>query len=117
MDSWTETQIKRMEKGGNQQCKEFLSKHGIDVKSSTIREKYDTPAAQLYQSVLKARVEGLPEPTELPKPQASVVKDRPMQGFGSSPRPPIQKDHPGRNMAIAATVSVAAVVAYSLLKK
>ena len=55
-----------MKLGGNIQCLEFLYKHGIDVIHGSIREKYETPAAQLYQQVLRARVDGLPEPTQLP---------------------------------------------------
>ena len=98
MDSWTEAQVQRMKHGGNQRCKEFLVKHGVDV-SSSIKDKYDTPATQLYQRVIKARVAGEPEPTELPSPTRcpsqsggnntfNTSLNRPMTGFGSSPPPP-----------------------------
>merc|ERR1719464_546783 len=67
MDSWTDDQIKKMKlSGGNDSCNRFLSKYGIDTENLSIREKYDSPQGQLYQQVLKARMEGKPEPTELP---------------------------------------------------
>jgi hypothetical protein len=115
MDSWSDAQVQKMRKGGNQQCKDFLTKHGIDVINSTTHEKYDTPAAFLYQEVLKARAAGMPEPTELPKIDRKPVEKRPMQGFGSSPPP--QEDHTKRNVLIGTAMSVGAVVAMAMLKK
>jgi hypothetical protein len=95
MDTWTDAQLERMKKGGNKNCKEFLLKHGIDFEKSSIRERYDNPAAELYQQVLKARVEGKPEPTQLPpkkeKPPAASKSSQPMKGFGSSPHPSVTK--------------------------
>lgn len=91
MDSWTEKEMAKMRIGGNTQCKDFLTKHGIDVASSNFREKYDTPAAELYRQVLSARVKGKTEPKDLPKPvQSTKAKVDPsrLQGFGSSPPPP-----------------------------
>jgi len=41
---------------------------GYDNRSVSIREKYDSPYGQLWQQVIKARVEGRDEPTELPEP-------------------------------------------------
>jgi ADP-ribosylation factor GTPase-activating protein 1 len=70
MDSWTPAQLALMKAGGNQKCNDYLQKHGIAPRTP-IKQKYESPAAQLYKEVLKARVEGRPEPTELPKP---VVK-------------------------------------------
>lgn len=66
MDSWTETQLALMKCGGNQKCATFLKEHGVDLNAS-IRQKYESPAAQLYKEVLKARAEGRPEPTKLPQ--------------------------------------------------
>jgi hypothetical protein len=94
MDSWTEKQIQLMKVGGNQQCNDFLQDHGVQVEKTattpdTIREKYDTAAAELYKQVLVARVEGKPEPTELPQRVAVAGVGGPdkkiMQGFGSAP--------------------------------
>ena len=51
MDSWTDAQIAKMKKGGNQACKDFLKKHGIDFENCTVQERYDSPAAMLYQEV------------------------------------------------------------------
>lgn len=87
-----------MRTGGNLQCREFLEQWEIyyDVEISkenrneTIKERYESPPAELYREVLKARMEGRPEPTELPErkepaPQQSVPMK--MEGFGSSPHP------------------------------
>lgn len=70
-----------MKQGGNQVCNDYLQKHGIGPRTP-IKQKYESPVAQLYKEVLKARVEGRPEPTELPKPQ---VQQSPSTGgsFGS----------------------------------
>jgi hypothetical protein len=70
MDSWTDKQLALMKNGGNDKCNDYLKKHGIDARTP-IKQKYESPVAQLYKEVLKARVEGRPEPTELPPP---VVK-------------------------------------------
>ena len=45
-----------------------MSVLGYDNGSVSIREKYDSPYGQLWQQVIKARVEGRDEPTELPEP-------------------------------------------------
>jgi len=90
MDSWSDKQLKKMYTGGNDQCAAFLKKHGIASDCSELREKYDSPAAHLYQKVLSARINGEPEPTELPKvPKKKPVKRRSLNldGFGSSPHP------------------------------
>jgi len=76
MDSWSPQQIEMMRAGGgNDACREFLHRRGgidttslLDCDTVSIRQKYDTPAGQLWQQVIKARVAGLPEPTELPEP-------------------------------------------------
>jgi hypothetical protein len=66
MDSWTPAQLNLMKAGGNARCATYLQQKGIPS-GTPIKEKYESPAAQLYKEVLKARVEGRPEPTELPK--------------------------------------------------
>jgi ADP-ribosylation factor GTPase-activating protein 1 len=68
MDSWTDKQLALMKKGGNSNCNDYLKARGIDPKTP-IKAKYESDAAQLYKEVLKARVEGRPEPTTLPTPQ------------------------------------------------
>lgn len=67
MDSWTPAQLALMKAGGNDKCNAYLAAKGID-KRTPIKQKYESDAAQLYKLVLKARVEGKPEPTVLPKP-------------------------------------------------
>jgi hypothetical protein len=68
MDSWTDKQLQAMKLGGNQACNDYLQqKTGRKISARTpIRQKYDNPTAQLYKEILKARVEGRPEPTSLP---------------------------------------------------
>jgi Putative GTPase activating protein for Arf len=87
MDAWKDKEILLMKAGGNQQCLDFLRAHGIVENSSNSKKssnddnndssnlplrnvpaknKYDSPAAELYRQVLQARVDGLPEPTQLP---------------------------------------------------
>ena len=65
MDSWSEKQLQSMKAGGgNEACRKFLSHHGVLVHPPTtgrLNDTYDTPAAELYRQVIKARVEGRPE--------------------------------------------------------
>jgi len=91
MDSWSTEQIAMMTVGGgNDACKAFLSKHGIDTKPSFtgekryIQQKYDTPVGQLYQKVIKARVKGEPEPTELELPELQIKGDSNSNGSTSN---------------------------------
>jgi hypothetical protein len=84
MDAWKDKEIALMKAGGNAQCLEFLRTHGLvetknsgnsdDATTSNLdlplrtvpaKQKYDSPAAELYRQVLLARIEGRPEPTEL----------------------------------------------------
>ena len=67
MDSWTPQQLAQMKTGGNKKCNDFLQERGINPRDP-IKQKYESDAAQLYKAVLKARVEGKPEPTSVPKP-------------------------------------------------
>ncbi|KAL7468941.1 hypothetical protein ACHAXS_009176 [Conticribra weissflogii] len=66
MDSWTPQQLQIMKLGGNKKCKDYLASKGIGS-GVGIKQKYESDAAQLYKEILKARAEGRPEPTELPK--------------------------------------------------
>lgn len=119
MDNWTEKQMKLMKAGGNQQCKEFLKQYGIPVETASIREKYDSPPAQLYKQVLLARIEGKPEPTELPKGTSNAASRPPrrMEGFGSSPPPSPPSNHTAtaKRLAIVAVPVVAATALWFLI--
>jgi hypothetical protein len=78
MDAWTSVQLERMrQSGGNTACQSFLKKYGnhdccTTTTTTSIKEKYDSPAGHFFQQVLKARVEGKPEPTKLPPLQPST---------------------------------------------
>jgi ADP-ribosylation factor GTPase-activating protein 1 len=125
MDAWTADQIKLMKQGGNDRCNAFLQSHGTipnttapvedSNRSSVIRQKYDSPAAELYKQVLKAEVQGTPVPTELPPKQRTVqptVVLRKMEGFGSSPMPPPEpSDEENRNVTTKRIVYVAVAAA------
>ena len=121
MDSWTPQQLASLKAGGNDKCKQFLAeKGGIDMTVLTphsIKTKYSSPAAELWRQVIKARVNGTKEPTELPelvnkkdtnsnddndddndddgnskkKKHGSIrggqKTSKKMEGFGSSPHP------------------------------
>mmetsp|Transcript_8543 Transcript_8543/g.21342 ORF Transcript_8543/g.21342 Transcript_8543/m.21342 type:complete len:478 (-) Transcript_8543:905-2338(-) len=66
MDSWTDKQLALMKNGGNSKCNDYLKSKGVDPKTTPIKAKYESSHAQLYKEILKARVEGRPEPTSLP---------------------------------------------------
>lgn len=66
MDSWNPKQLSLMKTGGNTKCANYLKAKGI-APNTPIKAKYESDGAQLYKEVLKARVEGRPEPKELPK--------------------------------------------------
>ena len=125
MDAWTDKQLALMKAGGNQNCLNFLTKHGIDVSTRcSAKEKYDCPPAELYRQVLKARVDGRPEPTELPKAVQRTAQqehewaNRPMQGFGSGPHPKEERRRQRKRIALFAGVgSAVAFAAGVLLKK
>lgn len=124
MDSWTDKQLSLMKEGGNQNCNDFLSKHGIDIQGASVKEKYDSPPAELYRQVLKARLEGRPEPTTLPEPMKRTEQEekewasRPMQGFGSGIHPRVEQRQQRRKLAVGVGVgSVVAFAAGVLLKK
>lgn len=61
MDSWTEPQLKLMKSGGNKKCETFITAGGVS-KDTPIKAKYESPVAQHYKEVLKAKANGLPEP-------------------------------------------------------
>lgn len=94
MDSFTAAQVQIMKLGGNQQCNNRLSElGGYDPKTTPAKEKYDNDIAQLYKLVLKARAEGLPEPTALPAtksstPASSSSKPRVQLSFTNTTPPP-----------------------------
>lgn len=86
MDSWTEKQLALMRNGGNDKLNAYLKSKGIQ-KRTPIKQKYENDHAQLYKEILKARAEGRPEPTSLPKKTTSSAPssmNRPMGGMGSS---------------------------------
>mmetsp|Transcript_14390 Transcript_14390/g.25775 ORF Transcript_14390/g.25775 Transcript_14390/m.25775 type:complete len:441 (+) Transcript_14390:192-1514(+) len=65
MDSWSDKQIKTMRLGGNQNLLEWFASKGVSP-SASIKEKYHTPAAELYRLRLTALRDGKTLPSELP---------------------------------------------------
>jgi hypothetical protein len=91
MDSWTDSQLALMKTGGNDKCNHYLQSKGINPRTP-IKQKYESPAAQLYKEVLKARVAGLPEPTQLQTPiprapMAAAPASGPAQFMSSNNNP------------------------------
>ena len=113
MDSFSAKQIQVLKIGGNKQCNSYLQDQHTQqqpqqqkentttddftttaftnptTKKNSSRGKYDNTIAELYKLKLKARVEGNPEPTELPvgKTTQRTSSSSQQQG-GSSQRPP-----------------------------
>jgi len=61
MDSWTDPQLDLMKSGGNKKVANYLSANGV-LPATAIKAKYESPVAQHYKEMLKARAKGLPEP-------------------------------------------------------
>mmetsp|Transcript_13932 Transcript_13932/g.39637 ORF Transcript_13932/g.39637 Transcript_13932/m.39637 type:complete len:507 (-) Transcript_13932:2705-4225(-) len=88
MDSWSDKQLALMKNGGNDKCNNYLKQRGIDARTP-IKQKYESDVAQLYKEVLKARVEGRPEPTKLPpKKPRSAPASMGHQSMGSGSNDP-----------------------------
>eukprot|EP00934_Nitzschia_sp_Nitz4_P002318 Nitzschia sp. Nitz4//scaffold461_size8081//4931//5485//NITZ4_009142-RA/size8081-exonerate_protein2genome-gene-0.0-mRNA-1//-1//CDS//3329552490//2318//frame0 len=87
MDSWTDRQLRKMKLSGNRACQQFLETHGVCLSQSSLREKYDSPPAELYRQILSAKVEGRPVPTSLPLTTTTPhvpVSRKPMTSVRSS---------------------------------
>lgn len=82
MDAWTDKQLALMKSGGNEKCQKYLESKGVNVKNMSIKQKYNTDGAKLYREVLKARAEGKPEPTSLPKATPNKKPASTMHGNG-----------------------------------
>lgn len=120
-----------MKLGGNDRCNAFLEQHGVAVttaatddtdagRASVIRQKYDSPAAELYKQVLKAERDGLPVPTVLPErtpvQQTPVVLGRKMEGFGSSPiAPPVDEHRMAKRILYIAVPAVVGAALWMLV--
>jgi Putative GTPase activating protein for Arf len=103
MDSWSPVQLEKMSlSGGNTACKEFLEKHRVDTANLSIKDKYDSPAGHLFQQVIKARVEGKPEPT-VPQPDSQSSL-----GSKSSPQKPLSTSSMASTSSMSTTTSVGA---------
>jgi len=72
-----------MKAGGNAKCASYLTSNGI-ASSMSIQQKYDTGPAKLYKEVLKARAEGRPEPTSLPRPAPKKQSNYSQNSSGSN---------------------------------
>lgn len=58
MDRWTVEQIKRMQCGGNQKAQEFFQSQPSYRSGLSIKEKYDSPFAEMWRQKLNAEMEG-----------------------------------------------------------
>lgn len=57
MDSWSKDQLKKMQCGGNGKLNSFLKQYGVE-KSTDIKDKYNSRAAEFFREKLRAEVEG-----------------------------------------------------------
>lgn len=55
MDKWTEEQVKKMQFGGNEKAKAFLSKQSNWNAKASIKDKYTSRAAQNYREKVHLR--------------------------------------------------------------
>jgi hypothetical protein len=63
MDKWKESQLRKMENGGNARFRSVLEKYGL-TEAMSIEEKYNTHACEYYREFLQARVDSLAVPVE-----------------------------------------------------
>lgn len=122
MDNWTEREIALMKAGGgNQAVRAFLEKHGLaDFDKLSTREKYDSPQGEMLRQTLRARVDGLPEPTVLPARKTAAVKPKrsgkvKMEGFGSSP-PPADTNNRAKDLRRCLYVTVSVLLGAAIWK-
>lgn len=88
MDSWGESQVRRMEVGGNAAWNEFLDRYGeddlIEGTPAEIPVKYGSEVAKLYREKITCLVEGrlwnAPIPPIKRKPQATISSLQPSKG-------------------------------------
>lgn len=57
MDAWSQDQLRKMQCGGNAKLNSFLKPYGIE-KTTDIKDKYNSKAAEFYREKLRAEVEG-----------------------------------------------------------
>ena len=69
MDSWKPDELRRMQVGGNQSAVDFLARYGVP-KTTPIKEKYNSPAAELLREKVKALAAG----KNFSDPHPSTVK-------------------------------------------
>ena len=87
MDSFTENQLRIMKiYGGNHRCNSYLLRQGILTATTptNTRGKYDNEVAETYKMMLKARLEGQPDP---PNQELRGSPPSSSQHKQSTPRP------------------------------
>ncbi|GAA5958569.1 hypothetical protein JCM21900_003982 [Sporobolomyces salmonicolor] len=73
MDKWTQAQMQRMLKGGNQKAREFFEANGQPWKVDSLAEKYNSHVAAMYRDKLLADAEDRPwVPADTPAPSATL---------------------------------------------
>lgn len=75
MDAWNEMQLKKMQLGGNAKMNDFFAKYGV-AKATSIVDKYNSPAAEIYREVIKAGAEG--RSYTPPDPKSVAVRKAPV---------------------------------------
>jgi len=82
LDRFSDADTKKMLTGGNQRCIDFFAIHGVDFDKNggRIAERYNSDVARLYREVLKARLEGKPEPTNNDLPLENLKSNHHLSG-------------------------------------
>lgn len=83
MDAWNSDQLRRMQLGGNGALNEFLARYGVP-KSTDIKLKYNSQAAEFYREKIRAGLEGRaytpPPPSEVGPPKLGPPARAPSSG-------------------------------------
>lgn len=88
MDQFKPDELVRMEKGGNDAFKEYMSKHGIDL-TLPHKLKYDNPIAEDYKEKLTCEVEG----KQFNEPEHKDFDPTSIGRSGQDTTKPVQESH------------------------
>lgn len=88
MDSWSDAHIQAMRLGGNKRCRDALEKNGqLNLSACSIRERYETLAAQSYHDDLKKRVKA----ADVEEKEAATISSLTAAAAAKDTKNPINK--------------------------
>jgi len=79
MDTWNEKQLRKMEVGGNERFRQFITKYGLD--KLAVDDRYNTKACEWYRQKITALASGEEAPPEVDEASAldKVYSASPLQ--------------------------------------